>query len=272
MAKRTTTNKDIVKVNPMPGVPDYLASYVEEDSSLSEMKQYRIVPRLKVVQNTAAQSLLEVFSPGDVIVTPGNAMVVPYDKGNGDPFLFVPVYFFVEFVTFSDLKDNESPTILDRSFDTNGEIAKKSRDPQLRTEKYDGNRKKRHCEHLNFVGIIYNEDNPLHGEICTLCFSRGEFSKGRSFVNSCTLRKGPLWSQVWQFVPRFRNPSPDKKWFGLDFETPADAEPFIGKNDVERFKSLHDELKTLHEEKKLRVNLEDVGEDDVEPDNDDSDM
>ncbi len=276
MAKeRGEPNRDIVPVKAPEGVPSYLAEFSgEQDTSLNDMQAYRILPRLKVIQGTAKQELLKQYDPGTIILSPANVKVADVDKKeqcSSDPFLFVPLFFFVEFCKWADLKDKSSNSIVDRTFDPGSDIAAKSRDKNQRTEEY-GEKKQfkyRYVEHLNFAGFIYakndGSEHPLKGEACCLHFERGEFGKGTSFITAASMRRGlPLWSQVWELTAGFRPKSDDKKWWGIDFSIPLDEKLRVIKPDeVAFFKATHEELKSLHAKKKLVVDAS-GGDDDAD--------
>lgn len=258
MAKGRTPKQDVAKIHPSAGVPDFLRDHMESDTTIADMAEYRVLPRFKVIQSTSASELLKVFDAGDLILSPGNAMVSKVNKKEqvSEPFLFVPVFFFVEFCKWSDLKDTESPVIMVRSFDPSSEVAKFSRDPNKRFEKYkEDSYVARYAEHLNFAGFIYGEHG-LSMETAVMGFSRGEFTNGRNFISAISIRKAPLWSQVWSFQTGFRERGADRKWWGVDFSTDEDTS-FITDDEVEFFKEQHAELKDLHAKAKLVVDHSD---------------
>lgn len=267
MAKGREPGKDIVKMNAPASIPSYLAEHVENDTSLVGMKEYRVVPRLKVIQTTAKQELLKLFDAGDVIIQPGAALVVKHEKSedHSAPFLFVPVFFFVEFCKWADLKDSSSQTILARSFDLSSDIAKNARSEKTREEKYgEGKFTARYCEHLNFLCFIYNEDNPLKGELVTLSFARGEFGTGTNFISTITIRKAPLWSQIFTAHTSYRDKGPDRKWWGIDVK-PAEGTNFVPESEVQFFKDAHVEMKKLYDEKRIIVDHSDRDEEADDP-------
>ncbi len=254
--KNREPGRDLVKTE---GVPNYLEAYVEDDTSLDAMKEYRVLQRLKVVQNTSRSDLTDKFNFGDIIMSPGNILVGAVNqkaKVTEDPVPFVPVFFFVEFCKWSDLEDTEASTILGRTFDPANEIARRARDPKTRFEKYeDGKYVARYVEHLNFAGFIY-QPHKLAGEACVQTFSRGEFSRGRNFISGVTMRKVPLWAQIWLFTVGFREQSASRKWWGIDYSPPEDRST-IEEGEVEFFKAAHEEMKDLYEKQRLIVDHED---------------
>jgi hypothetical protein len=165
----------------------------------------------------------------------------------------------------SDIKDKESPAVVQRTFDPTHELAKKAKDPELRIEVYASNSKWkfRYVECLRFAGVIYG-DHDLTDTPCVLTFSKGEHSVGRGFISATKMRKMfvedqrtkcPLYAQVWELTPTYRDPQEDRKWWGFDFK-PAEN-PTIDADDFMKFAEAHIELAALHEEDRIRVDGDD---------------
>lgn len=264
MAKRDRNETAVTKVS-----PNFLSAYAETDTSLDAMTEYRIVPRLKIIQSMSEAELKDTFNEGSTIIRPGNMLV----WAKNDPgFLFVPQFFFVEFSKIADRRDKDNPMIMERTFDPLHEVAKRARDMERRFEPYPGEENKqggkkfRYVEHLRFVGVIYG-DHELTGTTVTLSFERGDFSQGRNFISALQLRKidvpdeknggtkritAPLWSQVWQFSVSLRDRG-EKKWYGFDFAAPTEADPFITEREHEAFYTAHLDLRENFAKDRLRV-------------------
>lgn len=262
MAKKNT---DVQKVD--PNLPEWLQQESQQDDSLQELKQHRVLPRIKAVQGTSSAELKADFNEGDLIVRPGDVLVAQADQrsGSGDEFAFVPIYFFTEYCKWSDLNDTDNPAIVDRTFDATAEVAKKAQNPNERFEDYgDGSGKKyRYVEHLNFVCFIYDESHPLNAEPFILDFSRGEFQTGKNFINKLTMRKMPLWAQVWVGSPAHRDRGPQRKWWGVDVDVHSE-QPHIQESEAEFFKAAHEEFKDLVQQRRIIVDREDQSEEEVQ--------
>lgn len=268
MAKdRTTKSKEITKVG---GTQGWLTKYVEEDKSLQGLGQYVVVPRLKQIQGMTDQAVKAAHGEGSIILRPGDALIAKA----GEPFEFNPLFFFTEFTKRSDRRDKENPMVIERTFDPNSEIAKRSMNPDKREELYEGHEKKkpqdqwkrRYVQSLCFPGRIVG-DHPLAGQEATLIFERGEFTQGRNFISAVTLRRAevtiddevrkvpaPLWSQVWAFTPAHRVKGEKQHW-GLDFQ-PGENDGFIFEDKVEECQQRHIELAKAHDERVLVIDGE----------------
>ena len=265
MANRNDTPQELVKVG--ADRHDYLSAYVEKDTSLEMLDEYKILPRIKVIQQMTREELKDTYGEGSLIITPGDMLLA---KKKDQEFQFVPVFFFPEWCLWSDRRDKANPMIQERSLEKGSKLALLSADPEKRFEEYEGGPenkpfKKRYVAHLNFVGVVYGE-HPASGTMCTLTFSRGEYNKGRAFISAAKLRRlgsktAPLWSQVWTLRSNLRERG-ENKWYGIDFASPQD--PFILKEEVPGFKSMFEMLKEDYEKKILQVNRADEGDEIVD--------
>jgi hypothetical protein len=254
-------------VKKVAGMSAALVRYTEQDASLAGMDEYRILPRLKIIQAMADPALKEKFGEGTAIIRPGDAEVW---RKNDEPFAFVPALFVVEFAQWADPNDSESNTIIKRTFDPTSELAKKARDPEKRIEPYKlgSEQKYRYVEHLRFYGQIYGDIHPLSGTPVVLSFERGEFTQGKNFISAIKLRRQPvqtdsgtrivpvpLWAQIWSLSVGFRDRAKDRRWYGFDFASPEIS--IIKDEQVEEFHKLHLELKELQEKNRLMVDEQD---------------
>lgn len=264
MAKR---KNEIKKFEAPAGVPAHLAGAMEQDNSLSTLKEYRTVPRVKIIQGMTAQDLKDRFGEGSCILRPGDVLFL--DKQ--DSVKLVPIGMYVEYCKWSDLRDNESPAIMDRSFDKTSDIARRAASADLRFETYEGEAGKnnpktyRYVEHRIFICVVYSDEHPLKGEVLAIDFSRGEFGAGTNFINGCVMRKVPLWSQIWECSPAFRDRG-DKKWWGLDMNAPSDdpEDSFIKEDEVDFFQELNSEWQDLIESKRVVVEHDHDEDDDAD--------
>jgi len=258
-------------INKVEGIdPNYLAKYIEQDDSLDNLKEHRIVPRFKIIQATTDAELISNFGVGSVIIRPGDVMICKH-KDQPDSFDFVPLFFFVEWAKWRDLKGT-GPMILDRSHDPTSELAIKSKSADSRKELYEGqdnvpDKDKMYygyIEHLRFVGLIYGE-HPLVGTPVTLSFERGEWTQGKNFISAVSLRRQtingksmpvPLWAQVWKLKTIHHTPDATRKWYGFQFEA---ANPsIILPDEAETMQTLHLEFKELFNKQRLMIQDDEI--------------
>jgi|TARA_R100000501_G_C2614974_1_gene108737 hypothetical protein len=256
MTQRTKTDVKKVSENDL----SYLTPFIEEDTSTESLRGYRVLSRASIVQAMSDKALKEEHGESAVVLQPGSNVIA----NPGESFLFVPLFHFTEWIVWADRRDQNSPAIIERSFDPASEVARKSRNADSRMEIYSGGPqsdpfKKRHVENINFAGVLYN--HPTLGMMpLSLTFSKGEFFQGQNFASACMNRRigngsAPLWSQVWSFSSSLRDKG-ERHWYGFNFKNPE--EPYISKDDVENFRGLHEQLKTEFDSKKLSVNVEEV--------------
>lgn len=252
MSDRNETPVEVQKV-----VPSWIVKAQEDDTSLDNIKQYKRLPILKIVQGSSDSDLKKQFGEGSCITSPGKQLVAESEQ----PFLFVPCFAFTEFCKWSDIKDKESPMIMERSFSPASEIAIKSRDMDQRIEEYGtGNFKSRYVEHINFPGVIYNEGHPLQNSEVVISFSRGEFFTGTGFCTAIQMRKMsgipvPLYGQIWEFKTG-EHKGGGYSWFGFNFNNPPEN-PYIQEEEAEKFKEAHDNLKKDFQDKIIIVEHDD---------------
>jgi len=281
MAKKAEPNLP-TRVTPALSVPSYLTQYEGYEADMAEqnasMGEYVIVPRMKIIQGTSHENLTRDFGVGAVIFSPGNALVVKHDSttatNKSDTFTFNPLFQYTEFMKWKDLKDKdeETPMILDRSFDRTGELAIRARDPKRRFERYgplDQNTRQpkfqaRYIEFLNFLGFIRG-DHPLANTPCAISFSRGEFSTGKNFISAVQMRKTPIFTQIWDFNSAFKSRGTERKWWGWEY-SPAE-EPNISNDEFQSMREQHLGLKKAFNDKLLQVDHTDFDQDEAaEPD------
>lgn len=236
--------------------PSYLAKFdAGSDHSTDALQEYRVLNRVKVIQAMTQQDFKRDFGEGAAVLVPVRQLVVPNDSS----FLFVPLFFYPEFIQWRDVNDKSGNAIMVRTTDPTSEIARKARDANTRVEPYGDNSKFKYkfCEHLNFAGLIYGDNTPV-----AISFSRGEFFTGRNFCTMIGMRKiglnrAPLWMQVWQLKPTMRNRN-GHSWWGLEPTNPDEgSSPWIKETEVEMFQALYKELKEQFGTNNLGVDLSD---------------
>jgi hypothetical protein len=241
------------------------------DLGVEDLGQYVIPPRLKVLQPLSdRETFLSKFDVGDVIAVPQMVLVAPTVKDekdkpteDGEPFHFIPVFFFPEWCLWNPIQTRGTlPAIVARTTDPTSTIAAKSRSPALWNEPCPEAPEFmcRYVEHLNFVIVILG-DHDLTGIPVIMSFSRAEHRRGSNFASLIKMRKAPLYG--CQFEARVGPRSNNKgHWYGIDVTNPSGdsgIEPFVQEKDVfGHLEGLHLEYKKAHEDAKIRVDYEDT--------------
>jgi hypothetical protein len=251
---------NIQKINPAMKVPDYLKD--APIKGVEELKKYVTLNRLKIIHKASSDDLLALFNPGDVIVTPTQTMIAPaiLDKkgkitGEGTPWLFVPLFFYVEYCTWEPLAlKGQGPMISARSFDMNSSLARKARDPQLREEPHPNHPdlKLRHVEHLNFIVTPYN--HPLSGEIMVMTYDRGNYYHGQKFSALIGLRKASPYHCVFE-ATLLKNTNDKGSWQTIVPVNPEQA-PWVTADEAKKFEELYDGFDKIHKESRFQTNYE----------------
>lgn len=245
---------EISRLTQNPNLPAYLQE--EDRLGTDELKHFVSPPRFKVIQSLSRSDLREQFNVGDLLAMPMGVLVSPIelnDKGKptdvGRPFTFVPVFFFAEWITWNPREAQDKPMIAARSLDPRSEIAVKARDPNLRKEASGV----RHQEHMNFVVLIDDEENPMHMTPAIMGFARGEHKAGTNFASLARMAKAPLMSRRYTGQVRKRE-NAQGEWYGITVTNPPDGiEPWVSKDLFEMLKAQHLEFKQAHEEQRVRV-------------------
>lgn len=241
-------------------VPSFMEGVEHETEALS---QFIVPPRLTIVQALSDDNLKQAYAEGCVVVMPQMMEIAGMETPTeGKPFYFVPVFFFVEWLTWNPRATRGSlPAIRERSTDPQSQVAIKARNQRLWEEDCPEapGEKIRNQEHLNYIMSLVG-DHPLAGTPIVASFARSEHRSGSNLAALISMRKAPLFGCQFMAVSA-RRTNAKGRWFGLDIQNPpgdSGVLPFVESEDTfEALKSSHAELKKAHEEAKLRVDYED---------------
>lgn len=219
-------------------LPAFLQNVSGDADGTELLGQYVKPPRIKIVQPQSGATLKASFNEGDVICTPQNIIVSPVvlneknrptDKGN--PFFFVPLFFYPEFCCWNPIQMKGTlPVIRERSLDSKSEIALKAKNFNAREElciedinfEKEGRAQYRikYVEHMNFVVMLMNHE--LFGTPLVLSFSRGSYKDGCNFSATIKMRRKPIYACQFQasVSQRTSTKAGDSYWFGWDIVNP----------------------------------------------------
>lgn len=273
MSKRREEPAEITKV-----APSWLTDAAATDDSLANLERHRVLPRIKITQGLTDDDLKTMVGGEGVACLPGPGTIIctrpDIDEDGIHKVRMVILFSFTEYCLWSDRRDNNSANILDRTFDPASEIAKRAADKDAREEEYEGGPKgkpfkRRYVEHLNYACMVYDDDHPCYGQELIMSFERGEYYQGVNFANAIMQRRipgtskiAPLWSQVWEMSVGAHKNRDGNRWWGFDFNSPADVEErFIRQEDAAPFKAAHEKLKADFANKLIGVDRDDLDED-----------
>lgn len=256
-------------------MPEWLRS--EAPAGLETLTNFIVPPRLKIVQKTSRPPL-DKLDAGTVVVTPQMDVLAAYDKAKevGQPFFFVPVFFFVEWCCWNPLESRgQLDTIRERSFDPASIVAQNAKNPKLRAQVCPEMPKDkegkplfiRYVEHLNFIVVVLG-NGPQAGIPVVMSFARAEHFTGSTFCALAKFRNAPLFSgQYFAQVGKARVNSKGS-WHGFDLANPpADSgvSPFVPTQELfVKYKTLHEEMAAAHKSRTLQVDYSDDAETIVE--------
>lgn len=235
--------------------PDFLR---EEKYDLSQINKYSQPPRLKVIQSLTSPPFKPPFVDGDVILTPQLKKIGSLNE----EFTFVPVYFFVNYVIWNPPQMRHSlPAIREMTFDENSLTARKARTFTQEPCKESPQHNIKYAQVLNFLVILKHEE--ITEFPVAMFFNRGEYKTGQILLGLLQNR-----DQAPPYACRFAAKAGEHvgrqgRWFGLNFRN--DNQPWVDEGDYNRYKKLHDDLKTLVESREMQIDLgdEDIPEEDA---------
>jgi len=235
-----------------------LPGFMTEDREMgvSELRQFIIPPRLKVVQPMSSEQYTEKFNKGDVVLAPQLVLVAPITMDSvtkrptksGQPFNFVPLFFFPEYLAWNPLESKGTlPAVRERSLDPQSEIARKARNPETREEPCPEVARAviRYQEHLNFIMLLVNTGDTA-GIPVVASFSRGEHRTGTNLASLIAMRRAPIFGCVFEATSKLRSNSKGE-WYGLDITNPSVSS---GVNAIVTDEAQYAALKKLHLEMK----------------------
>lgn len=189
---------------------------------LEGMREYVVPPRIQLIQKSSDDDKLRRFSPGDVVAFPAGVTLNPMGDGGSNPgFIFVPVFFFVEFCEWNPISlRGQVPAVRTRTFDPASELAARCKDPN-RWEMPHPDKPGltvRNVEHLNFLVKILKPGGL--GELMLLSFAKSEHFAGRTLCSLIKMRKAPPFGCVF-LAKTTQKQNAQGSWFGIDVSNPG---------------------------------------------------
>lgn len=255
------------------GAPADLPAFMQGvDAGVEDLGQFIKPPRLKIVQKQSGEAFSD-FDTGDLIIVPQRQLVVPViknEKGKstevGEPFFFVPLFFFPEWCLWNPIEMKGTlPPIRERTTDPKSPMVAKARNPKLWhvpcPEKPDG-KPCRYVEHLNFIVVLVGKPE-FSGMPMIMSFSKGEHQSGSSFAALVKMRRAPMFGCQFMANTRFRD-NAKGDWYGFDVTNPpgdSGVTPFIQEEDVfKQLQKMNADLKEAHAKSMIVVDYDDETE------------
>ena len=205
-----------------------------ELEGLQGMDEHLVPPMVRVVQSNAQPPLTDLFSTGDVVLVPINSKIAGLREGSaedGEPFFFTPIFFYVDYIQTSSWgMKGKVPFVLHQTTDPDSELARKAKDPALRTEtsviegyEEHGEIEVRNVQCLNYVVLIEGELTETLPVM--LSFSRSNHRAGQNLTTLIRARSANLYSGRYEC--RVKRVSNDQgTWFKMIVGNPSDGHPW----------------------------------------------
>lgn len=261
-------------------LPDYLQG--KEVKGVETMREYVVLPRLKIVQKQSNADNYPV-GIGGLCIMPTAEIVAdierdtkgtPVDKGQ--PIFITPVFFFVDWATWNpyELKGTE-PSIVDRTADRNHPIAVKSRDAKTRFEEYKDDKgnvrndaqgkplQRKHIETLNFVCVQHLPEGRLSDPFI-VGYSSAEHFTGKKFSTLIQSRNASLFACVFQAQAVKRPPRKGNDWYGVEMTNPpveSSQSPWVTADQLAALEDLHTKMAHVFKSQGIRADETDIDTD-----------
>ena len=233
MAKKEITKSEAK--NPIitkDQLPEWMQS--EAVQGKEEVGKYQQSPRLTVVQPQSAPETKAIGPEGSAIIQPEGTLLIEPEQET----VVIPIAFWATWEIHSDIDDNQSPYVIEQSFDPTSEIARKSRSRDTREETYGDGFTMKFVECLNFAFMI--DEGPMKGQMVIHSFSGGEHSTGRRFCTVIQNRPVSIFANRFALSTALRQRD-RYSWYGFVFNAPSSGQPIVDS------KEQYDELQTIYE-------------------------
>lgn len=249
---------------------DMIPEYMRGDRTGAEnAREYFVPPTLKIVQNMSADALKERFNVGDVVVMPFMNIIAPVRLNEakkptdvGEPFFFVPLLFFAEYVCWNPIATRGSePAVRGRTYEKNSEIARCALNENLRVQPHPdrADLKISFCEHLNFLVTLI--DHELEGAPILMSFSRAEHFRGKTFRTLQCMNQVPIYGRVYrgQSAKRVNQKG---NWFGIDATNPNveqdEPSPWVDESLYRQCEKWHHEYSAMLQDNALKPDYQET--------------
>jgi len=266
VAKRSAQNP-IQKINPGFVLPEYLKDY--EQQGTDALQEHRLVPRIKIIQKSASQELLDQFKPGTAISSVDQTLLAQ----RGEDFKFIPLFAWTDVALCNPIELKGQEPFIVELYSDRLKYADKYEKAKMKSTRFENHPsirgvKRQWTLFMNF--IVKLVEHPVGNELFVMSFFRGEWRTGRRFSTMILGRKAPIWSCIFH-AHVCEEPRKNQKgeWWGFDISNDPD-ELWVPQSMVDELRTQHEDLEELHKRALLATNYEDehAPSSDVEDDTD----
>lgn len=215
-------------------LPAYLQGTDRE--GFEGLDKYRIVPRMRIVQQQSKDELREVAGEGGVILRPDNLPVFT----QGESVIAVPVFIFTTYEKWRDANDPEEGLVLAVSTDPASDLARRAQDASKWSEAYsDGSGL--HYKYVESINaVLHLTTGPAAGRTAILSFNITAFPIGKQLVSMLRSRKVALYANRVEIGTTKRTKGRNS-WWTPTINNPADG-PFVSEEIFREMQGYHAEM------------------------------
>lgn len=251
-------------------LPAHLQQYQGPTIGTELLGRYIIPPRLKIIQPIKMTDAYKDYAEGTCLMVPNlqmvsNVLVDDRTKkitGGDRYFYFTPIFFYPEFCIWNSLDTKgELPMIRERTSDPRHPIAIRARSmnrEDKQPERPDG-KPMQYVEHLNFIVMLYHDNQEINMKPVLMTFVRGEHRTGRKLAEWIKARKAPaIYAGVYQAIVEKHKNQKGQEWWGFNIDNPAEGSPWVDSSELyTHFESAHKDLADTHAQGLLQADYDD---------------
>lgn len=243
------TKNWLMKPQVAEDAPSFAVVPAGESDGTEGMGDFLRPQRIKFVQALTDSAVKALMPEGTMYLSPSNVPIL--EPGEG--FIFVPLLWWPTWEIHNPA--GTKPFIVERSYDRDSEIGRRSRDEKLRDGELNGHKVK-YVESLNFIILPLMPDTPINPAV--ISFAKGEHRTGTHLINLVKMRTGVhMVGCCFEATSTTKDNGKGQKWTGLSIANPTDpSHRWV--DDPDLYHHLHE----LHNT--LKAHIEDLEYDDTD--------
>ena len=255
MAKKAATKKENELATQAAPAPAFLQKAAGEVAmGVDSASKYQTINRIGIVQPQSGKERRDEFGVGSSVMFPDGVLVA--DKG--EEFAVIPLLFYATWEQWSDYKDDDSPTVIETSYDENSDLARRTKTKATRTEHYgdpDNGYKYSYVESLNVAVIV--DSGEAKGEIAILSFNKSQHFVGRKFATMIRRAKCDIFGRRVSLTITDETDGKND-WHGYALNNPSEemGGVWITEDQYEPLKAMHEETQAAYDSRSIVINRE----------------